>query len=325
MLRESPLRQDVITQVQAAYRFILGREADEGGLDTYYGLITEGRLDYQGLRRLMLDSTEYAASAVKYQIVDMPHGLKVVVDAQDPEFGRAITSDGTWEPHIVDAIRTSLRPGDSFIDIGANVGVMSFNAADVVGPAGKVASFEPNPRNVSAFRRGLVANGFAHVTLYPLALSDHRHMITVSSSSNGKVLGDATVTQAQDVIQAVTLDEMLAGSDRVNVIKIDIEGWELPALRGASDILARHQPLVLCEFNPLCLREQGGIDAAELASFIFERAAAVDLVEHDKSRTTVKSASDLMALWHERDAYHTQRADLPAGWVHFDLLFKAGR
>jgi FkbM family methyltransferase len=313
---------DLTTNIKAAYRFILGREADPGGIETYRGLIHSGRMDYAGLRRVMLDSPEFADREVRYSIVEMGHGLKVVVNPEDPDFGRAIAHDGTWEAHIVDAIRSSLKPGDVFVDIGANVGIMSFNAADVVGGAGRVIGFEPNPRNVSAYRRGLAANDFQHVTLFPFALSDHRHMITVTSASNGKVAGEATPTQAADVIQAVTLDEMLAHEPRIDFIKIDIEGWELPALRGAVQTMQRLKPMVLCEFNPLCLSAQGGIDPRELADFIFAHTDAVDLVEHDMTRTRVTSAQDLMDLWGERDAYHSGRGDLPAGWVHFDLLFR---
>ena len=318
-------REDELTaNIKAAYRFILGREADPGGIDTYRGLITSGRMDYAQLRRVMLDSEEYASRESRYSIVEMPHGLKVVINPEDPEFGRAIANDGTWEPHIVDAIRSSLKPGGVFVDIGANVGVMSFNAADVVGPTGRVIGFEPNPRNVTVYRRGIAANGFGHVTLFPFALSERRHMLTVTSASNGKVTGEASPTQAADVIQAVTLDEMLAHEPRVDFIKIDIEGWELPALKGSRETMRRHRPLVLCEFNPLCLRTQGQIDARELADFIFERTEHVDLVEHDQSRTRVSSAQALMDLWGERDEYHTSRGDLPAGWVHFDLLFRCG-
>ena len=101
-----------------------------------------------------------------------------------------------------------------------------------------------------------------------------------------------------------------------------IEGWELPALRGASEILTRHKPLVLCEFNPFCLREQGGIDPSEFADFVFATTGAVELVEQDGSRTTVSAASKLLELWSERDAYHSDRGDVAHGGLHFDLLFR---
>ena len=55
----------------------------------------------------------------------------------------------------------------------------------------------------------------------------------------------------------------------MDLIKIDIEGWELPALRGALNVIRRNKPLMLCEFNPLTLRAQGGADPVEFANFVF--------------------------------------------------------
>lgn len=322
--RQKKLRAHEVTpaRVRAAYKWILGREADDGGVATYTNLLESGELDLDGLRNILLTSEEFARSLVQYRIVDMDHGIKVVVDPTEPDFGKAIAGSGTWEPHIVDAIRSNLKAGDTFVDIGGNVGIMSFNAADVVGPGGKVIAFEPNPRNIAAYRRGIAANGFEHVTLYSFAVSDRRSMLSVTSVSNSKVSGEATPTQATDVIQAVTADEILANETRVDFIKIDIEGWELPALQGSLGTLRRHKPMVLCEFNPLCLNAQGGIDASTLANFIFDLTSSVELVEHNMSRTKVYSAPELMELWHSRDAEATSAGRLPAGWVHFDLLFQ---
>lgn len=312
---------DVEIAVTAAYRWILGRDVDPSGMAHYSERLRSGELNEDDLRRILIECPEFVDAQTNYVVVDMGNGLKVVVDPAEPEFGKHIAADRVWEEHIVAAIRANLKPGDSFIDIGANVGVMSFNAADVVGPRGKVIGFEPNPRNISAFRRGLIANGFNHVLLYPFAVSDHREMIGVTSASNGKVIGDAVATQSADVIQAVPVDEMLAGEARVDLVKMDIEGYEPQALRGLAQTLARHKPKILLEFNPMCLKEQNS-DPATVAGMIFALTSVVQLVEHDHSRTDVRSAAELMALWNERDEIATRTGHLPAGWVHFDLLFK---
>lgn len=312
---------DIETVVSNAYRWILGRDVDSSGMEHYSERLRSGALTEDGLRRILIECPEFASARTNYSVVDLGNGLKVVVDPNEPEFGRYIAADGVWEAHIVEAIRANLKAGESFVDIGANVGVMSFNAAQAVGPQGKVIGFEPNPRNISAFRRGILANGFGNVLLYPFAVSDHREMIGVTSASNGKVIGDAVATQAADVIQAVPVDELLADEARVDLVKMDIEGYEPQALRGLAQTLARHKPMILLEFNPLCLKEQNA-DPAAFADTIFQLTSVVQLVEHDYSRTDVRSAGDLMALWYERDEVATRTGQLPAGWVHFDLLFK---
>lgn len=312
---------DTETVVKGAYRWILGRDADPSGLEHYSQRLRSGEINEESLRRILIDSPEFVDAQTHYAVVDMGDGLQVVVDPTEPEFGRYIFADRIWETHIVEAIRAQLKAGDCFVDVGANVGVMSFNAAQIVGPQGKVIGFEPNPRNISAFRRGIVANGFDNVLLYPFAVSDHREMIGVTSASNGKVIGGAMATQAADVIQAVTVDEILAPEVRIDLVKMDIEGYEPPALRGMMQTLARHKPTMLLEFNPMCLKEQHA-DPSDFAEAIFALTSLVQLVEHDHSRTDVRSAKALMAKWHERDEIATRAGHLPAGWVHFDLLFK---
>lgn len=147
-------------------------------------------------------------------------------------------------------------------------------------------------------------------------------MIGVTSASNGKVIGEAVAIQKADVIQAIPADEILALEKRVDLVKIDIEGYEPQALRGLRDTFGRHKPKVLCEFNPLCLVSQGQTEISDFAILIFGLTSMVELVEHDGSRTSVRSAADLVKLWHDRDEASTRSGNLPAGWVHFDLLFQ---
>ncbi|WP_204335942.1 FkbM family methyltransferase, partial [Klebsiella pneumoniae] len=71
----------------------------------------------------------------------------------------------------------------------------------------------------------------------------------------------------------------------MDLIKIDVEGFELRVLRGLADTIRRFKPKILCEFNPMCIREQAETDPERLADHIFELAPHGDLVEHDGSFT----------------------------------------
>lgn len=309
-------------QVQSAYVWILGRNADATGLSHYARCLEDGSLSHAELRHQLLTSAEHRSEMTSPMVVQMANGVSVVVDALEPEFGVVIAREKVWEPHIVDIIRSSLRPGDTFVDIGGNVGVMSLNAAAVVGPRGKVIAFEPDPTNAAYFLRGVVANGFNNVFLYPLAVSDTQQVLSTSQASNAKIVKTSGPLQTENVVQAVVPDRLLALEQRVNFLKIDIEGYELPALRGCMRTLRKHRPTVLCEFNPLCLKSQGGVDPSELLELIFSTARSVVAVEHLGERTTLGSASEVMALWSERDREATEKGALPPGWLHFDLLFR---
>jgi FkbM family methyltransferase len=299
--------------------------AGQSDLAAYTANLVEEKVTPDDLRQALLRSPDFAATPpVRWTEIDIGDGIKVVVDPEEPEFGRHIVASGGWEPHIGRVIRSSLRAGDTVVDVGGNVGVMSFQAAATVGRTGKVIAFEPNLTNVGAFRRGMLANGFDNVLLYPFALSDRFHLIEMSMASNAKVVGAPDVGQQADVIQAIPADEVLLKERRIDFVKLDIEGFELNALRGMAKALAKHRPKILCEFNPLCLHHQGRIEPRILAEFLFDLCRAGRIVEHDGSFTPVASAEELMRLWTERDAWASTEGILPPGWVHFDLLFDLG-
>ena len=267
-----------------------------------------------------------------FELIEIPHtrqsgknsaDIRMVVDALDPEFGRAIAHHGVWEPHIIHVIRSLLQPGQTFVDVGANVGVMAFHAASVVGPGGRVIAFEPNPDNADVFQRGLLANGFQNVRLFTWAASDAYRLISLSRASNAKVRRGEAPLQYDSVVQADRLDTFLASQERVDLIKIDIEGYERPALEGLTETLARFRPHILCEFNPLCFGDLG-YSLADMADYVFTLTDRVEVIAHSTVRTPIDSPAALIALWQQADAENASRGVLAPGWTHFDLLFRAG-
>ena len=145
-----------------------------------------------------------------------------------------------------------LSHGHVFVDVGANVGVMSFHAAKIVGPTGKVISFEPNEDNICNFLHGVLENKFeAFVRLYPYALSAKAALFSLEGGSNTYLIKPAP---GQRLTQSVRGDEILANEQRIDFIKIDIEGHEPFALQGLDQTLNRHKPLILCESQSSLLK-----------------------------------------------------------------------
>lgn len=305
--------------IHAAYRLILRRSPDADGVAHYVDRIISGDMALEDLAQTLLDSDEYISQQTWRTTAVAMNGLQVVVDPTEPEFGRAIARDGIWEAHIIRQIETRLEPGSVFVDIGANVGVMSFHAARAIGPKGRVIAFEPNPDNVQRFLQGMLANGFEQIALHPFALSNHASVFSIRGGSNTHL---SRSVSGGRLVQAFTGDSVLKHEPRVDLIKLDIEGHEPLALDGLKDTLRRHRPLLLCEFNPRCLRDNLGQGPFEFANRLFGLAAAVEIVEHDGSLTPVAGAAELMILWDKRNAAHVALGDLPNGMVHFDLLIR---
>jgi len=153
------------------------------------------------------------------------------------------------------ALRNVLRPGDTFVDIGANIGLMTLLAAHAVGPTGVVYAFEPNPDCCERIRLHVTRNGLTQVHVHPVGLSDQDAMLSLTRETGSSVHGsfapppdEATVT-ARYAVPVRRGDDLLgrAPINRPMVIKIDVEGFECRTLRGLAATIERHTPIVLAE------------------------------------------------------------------------------
>jgi FkbM family methyltransferase len=155
---------------------------------------------------------------------------------------------GSYEAVTRSELRSLLRPGAVFFDVGAHVGFYTLMASRVVGHGGLVVAFEPNPRNLAFLHRHVGMNAIRNVRVIDAAASSTlgrlRFSCTDTESSMGHVSDVGTIEVA-----ATTLDHAVfaTGVRAPDVIKIDVEGHEAPVLEGATRILDRFGPAVLLE------------------------------------------------------------------------------
>jgi FkbM family methyltransferase len=152
----------------------------------------------------------------------------------------------------------AIRPGDVVADIGAYRGTYALVAAAIAGPTGRVFAFEPTATNAALIARNVALNGFApRMTVEQAAVSDRTGTATFYAA------GDATTNSLASSggtggtqVRTIALDEYFAGQQPPRVLKIDIEGAELLALRGAQHILAS-DAWIICELHPYAWGELG--------------------------------------------------------------------
>ena len=161
-----------------------------------------------------------------------------------------------YEPELLYLERV-LSPGKVFVDAGANFGIYTLLASKIVGEAGRVISFEPSSRAFPVLRRNIALNGFKNVLALPLALTDKpgRARLYYHSAVGCDSLGkDASFEQDAhtEEIGTESLDNVLKHTSvgRVDVIKMDVQGAEELALRGANEIVTSTRPIVIFEFFP---------------------------------------------------------------------------
>ena len=166
---------------------------------------------------------------------------------------------GTYEQETVSLIKSILKNGDTFIDIGANIGYISALALGLVGNTGKVYSFEPVPRFfdrlVSLKQDNLNLNFFPN----QLALGDKKTDSTISISHHPNIgwntmvpglMKQETIKETFD-INTIRLDEYIF-KNNITLIKIDTEGYEFPVLLGLLEYFSKYKerPKIICEIVP---------------------------------------------------------------------------
>jgi FkbM family methyltransferase len=135
-----------------------------------------------------------------------------------------------------------IRPGDVVIDCGANHGFSTVLFAKWVGPQGKVYAFEPSSHNMALLKENLRLNGITNVICHQVAVGAASGTVSISSHPNASVVLDATANHSLEKVSLVRLDDVLEG-ETPNFLKLDVEGFELEALKGASRTLACAQRL----------------------------------------------------------------------------------
>jgi FkbM family methyltransferase len=150
---------------------------------------------------------------------------------------------GSYEYEKQRRITNELKHGTVFYDIGANVGFYSLLATRLVTP-GKIYAFEPLPSNVWYLRRHLELNETSNVEVLDLAVSDRTGTAFFEEAAcrlMGHLAQEGTLS-----VRTATLDSLLF-EEKISpptVVKMDIEGAELPALRGATECIRRYRPVI---------------------------------------------------------------------------------
>jgi FkbM family methyltransferase len=143
-----------------------------------------------------------------------------------------------------------LRPDDVVFDCGANQGAYALYAASLVGPQGAVVAIEPQAYAVAALRRSLDANDLQNVRIFEGAVSDHVGSLPFYFRAKAVAASlerdDSAHCQA---VEVRSIDDLVEkeGLSRLDLIKLDVEGAEAAAIRGAAKAMAAHRPLVIFE------------------------------------------------------------------------------
>ena len=193
---------------------------------------------------------------------------------------------GVWEPAITSYVRAALKAGDTFIDVGANIGYYSLLASRTVGANGHVYAFEASPSIFTKLTDNLALNNTVNVSAQNVAVTDRAAKVSIFRENHN--LGESTIIAShasrlgamrEATVDGKTLIELVGPHVlcSARLIKIDVEGAEWSVVRGFASLLPRLSPTteILIEANSKIAGEEGW--SAEALFRLFADAGLVVL------------------------------------------------
>ena len=186
--------------------------------------------------------------------------LRLQQEVKRLHFGRQIRK-GTFDTDEAEYLKLGqwVKPGDWVLDVGANVGHYSSKLSELVGHNGRVFSFEPVPQTFEILAANMACCPICNVTLFNVAVSDAMGTVGMSIPKFNTGLqnyyqASVTAESAGLSVMAMPIDSLRFPSP-ISLIKIDVEGHELSALRGMENLLKRDQPVLIVEGQAEPVRE----------------------------------------------------------------------
>lgn len=188
------------------------------------------------------------------------YGFSLWIDpAADTGLERSLYYMGSYERGTLDFMEKMLLPGHHFVDVGANIGLMSLFAARLVGPAGKVSAVEPHPNTRAILKQNIALNAFKQIEVLPCALTTSKGVETIyadSTHNRGAASLQAPAYEAQGIeVETDSFDNQFwrqaddgTAPKLPQLVKIDVEGFEKQVLSGGKYAFSdRGAPAIIVE------------------------------------------------------------------------------
>lgn len=261
-------------------------------------------------RRARFDAVRWVTSQSQIVELDIPPAghLEMFLNPADRVITPLLQAHRIWEPEETRLFLESIGPGDTVIDVGANVGYYTLLASRIVGDAGRVYAFEPDPDSFAILQDNVRLLGADNVVAEQKALSDGPGTLKLYLADENK--GDHRIFQVKGEdrpsvdVEAVAFDTYFAGKGAVHFIKIDTQGAEAAIIKGMHKTLRspKNRDLrLIIEFWPSGLAEFGA-DAGALLADLTHPKADFRLLELPPTRfahrpPSVRTAAELLKAY----------------------------
>lgn len=228
-------------------------------------------------------------------------GFALWIDVDDPSVSAFIRNEHAWEAHVTRVLTQTLRPGSTFVDVGANVGFHTFLAATTVGATGSVVAVEPSSENCRLLQMSKVENRADQVSILPFALDRTAGVRYLSAhiGTNAGLIPDARehlLDGRGTPVYATTLDDI--APPKIDVMKIDVEGAEFRVLEGGRKSIERDKPVIVMEFSCEMTQRTSGVDPGDALQAVLDLGYELFVLDREQGdEIPYASAAALLAGW----------------------------
>ena len=221
--------------------------------------------DVKGIRRLSVTLPKILLpdpKTVGKHVLKTIHGVKLMIDpGLDQGVELSLFETGTYEKGTIQFLEEYLKPGSSFLDIGANIGLMSAIASKTVGEKGVVYAVEANPGTVPILQANIELNNCKNTELLPVALSDLQGTALLFENWEVNRGGASLISQGDNQqgieVKMERLDDLFDESTPIDLVKIDVEGFEPQVIRGGMAWFKKQLPVFIIEVSEKREKEMG--------------------------------------------------------------------
>ena len=184
-------------------------------------------------------------------IMKTQYGFSLKIDPiKDVGLERSIYYTGTYEKGTLHVIKNILKKGNTFVDVGANIGLMSIFASKIIKETGNVFAFEPNPITNKILKQNIELNNLSNIKTSNYAIGKNNDYAKIydnwdSSRGSSSLIKPEKESQSYNVEIISLMDYFTKLDKRIDLIKLDIEGYEIDALEGAKEIFSSELPPML--------------------------------------------------------------------------------
>ena len=218
----------------------------------------------------------------------------------DPGDSLDLSINGVYGELDTKIIREEIHEGDIVIDVGANIGYYTLIFAQLVGSSGKVFAFEPESKNFEILKKNIEINNYPNIVAEQKIVSDKSGIVKLFIAEHGIVghrINQEKSSQKFIEVESIILDNYIKKlnlDNKINFIKIDVEGSEPKVLEGTKEIIQKSNQLkIFTEFNRESVEEYG-IEPKEMIDLFYRNGFKIYLPNYKENKINLTNVNELL-------------------------------